>query len=235
MTNNMSRLLRTLIPTMLLTGVLLVAGSSPGWAHHGWAEFDTTRPLYVAGEVVSVRWANPHPEIRIRVDAGQSVPADLASLPIPPELEEIGGRDVLRATRAYDAGRSELVLVLAPTNRLEAWGMPDEVRTGERLRAIGYMARDDAAEMRPELLIRSDGRTIRQRSVALPEPPTAAEPTNPADGTAAPVSPESRDPAPSDPARGGSDVLLIIGALAVPAVAIGLAVAVRRRRPASSS
>lgn len=230
-TSILSGLLRSLLPIVALAGLLLVSGAGRSWAHHGWGEFDTTRPLYVAGDVTSVRWANPHPEVRVRVEAGRAVPDDLASLPIPRELEEIGGREVLRATRAYDGDRSELVLVLAPTNRLEAWGMPDELRTGERLQLVGYLNRNDQTELRPELLIRADGTTIRQRSVALPQPPTPHQSANPT--TPKPTNPGADLDATDRSTRG--DVLLLATALAAPVVALGIIAAIKHRRSRSSS
>jgi hypothetical protein len=61
------------------------------------------------------------------------------------------------------------------------------VREGERLEAVGYVHREHADEFRPELLVRQDGRAIRQRSVPLPEgPPQAAAPSGPATGPAEP-------------------------------------------------
>lgn len=139
-----------------LSAVLLAAALTLSWqaqasAHHGWGHFDTARPLHVGGEVVAVRWGNPHPEVHLRVDRGLPVPEGLASMPIPTELEKIGGRDVLRVTRPYEGASRELHLILAPTSRLEAWGMPDEVSEGEQIRTVGYVGRDDGQEFRPEL------------------------------------------------------------------------------------
>ncbi|MFD1935343.1 MULTISPECIES: hypothetical protein [Nonomuraea] len=146
-----------------------------GTLHHGWEDFRTERPLYVSGTVTEVRWGNPHPEVRLRVAAPVRLPSGLARRSIPPELEELGGRDVLRRAQPFDGRDAEVVLVLAPVERLTAWGMPDEVEEGERLEAVGYVHREHADEIRPELLVRQDGRAIRQRSVPLPEgPPPAA-------------------------------------------------------------
>jgi hypothetical protein len=183
--------------------------------HHGWEDFRTERPLYVSGTVTEVRWGNPHPEVRLRVTAPLRLPPGLAERSIPAELEELGGRDVLRRTNAYDGQNDEVVLVLAPVERLTAWGMPDRVNEGERLEAVGYVHREHMEEFRPELLIRQDGRAIRQRSVPLPESPPSTFP-----GSSTPV-PET------DSADGGyagplpwllGGVLLVGGATAVVAV-----------------
>ncbi|MEO3891911.1 hypothetical protein [Nonomuraea sp. B5E05] len=126
--------------------------------------------------MTEVRWGNPHPEIRLRVTVPVRLPSGLAERSIPAELEELGGRDVLRRTQAYDGQDDEVVLILAPIERLTAWGMPDRVNQGERLEAVGYTHREHAEEFRPELLIRQDGRAIRQRSVPLPEGPPPTSP-----------------------------------------------------------
>ncbi|MEV1173863.1 DUF6152 family protein [Nonomuraea sp. NPDC049784] len=169
---------------------LMIAGAvvAAGVLHHGWEDFHTERPLYVSGTVTQVRWGNPHPEVRLRVSGPVTLPARLAERAIPAELEELGGREVLRRTRAFDGtdelADGELVLVLAPVERLSAWGMPDRVAEGERLEAVGYMHREHADEFRPELLVRGDGRAIRQRSVPLPARPLAGGASSPADTAA---------------------------------------------------
>lgn len=163
---------RTILAALPSCLALAVGPAGPAQAHHGWQEFETGRPFYLNGTVTDVRWGNPHPEVRLDLPATIDLPADLASRAIPAELEELGGRDVLRRTRALEGGR-QVTLVLAPPSRLEAWGMADRTRVGEHLRAVGYLARDGGAEFRPELLIREDGRAIRQRSVPLPAPDTA--------------------------------------------------------------
>lgn len=202
-----------ILTTISMVGALLLAGTGVASAHHGWNHFDTTRPLYVGGEVVSVQWGNPHPEVRVRVDRDAPAPPDLASMPIPPELEEIGGREVLRATRAYDGDQNELMLVLAPTSRLESWGMADEVRVGEQVSAVGYVGVDAAQEFRPELLVREDGRAIRQRSVPLQEAV--------AQDTAQEQAEERAQEPGAEPDTGsGDDGPLVVAALAVPVAAV---------------
>ncbi|MEW9553264.1 DUF6152 family protein [Nonomuraea sp. NPDC050783] len=146
-----------------------LATALAGALHHGWEDFRTERPLYLSGTVTEVRWGNPHPQVRLRVPGSVTLPPGLASRPIPAELENLGGREVLRRSRPYDGAVREVVLVLAPVERLSAWGMPDRVSRGERLEAVGYVHREHAEEFRPELLVRADGRAIRQRSVPLPE------------------------------------------------------------------
>ncbi|WP_067816885.1 DUF6152 family protein [Actinomadura kijaniata] len=189
-------------------------------AHHGWEEFQTSRPLYLSGTVAQVRWGNPHPEVRVRLAAPVTLPGSLATRPIPRELEEIGGRDVLRRTTAHPGPATEVTLILAPLERLSAWGMPDRVRPGERIEAVGYPHREEETEFRPELLVRQDGRAIRQRSVPLPATDGATTGDSTTGGSA---------PRP-DASSGGavSPVPWIVGGLGVLAVAGGAAYLVRR-------
>ncbi|MFG1710953.1 hypothetical protein ACFLIM_48115 [Nonomuraea sp. M3C6] len=195
-----------------------------GTLHHGWEDFRTEQPLYVSGTVSEVRWGNPHPEVRLRVAAPVRLPSGLARRSIPAELEELGGREVLRRTQAFDGRDDEVVLVLAPVERLTAWGMPDRVKEGERLEAVGYVHREHPEEFRPELLIRQDRRAIRQRSVPLPENPPPASPGSepgPADAAGSTGSTGSTGAGPLPWLVGGG--LLVVGCTVV-------LVLVRRRR-----
>lgn len=153
--------------------VLTLVPAGPAAAHHGWEHYDTTAAYYVSGTVTGVRWGNPHPEVRLRVEAKQ-VPDGWANREIPSDLEDIGGRQVMEATRSYPGSSNELTLFLAPIERLEAWGMDGEVDEGEKLEVVGYLDREHDDELRPELIVLEDGQTVRQRSVPLPVPPEAA-------------------------------------------------------------
>ncbi|WP_433441332.1 hypothetical protein [Nonomuraea sp. CA-141351] len=194
--------------------------------HHGWEEFHTEQPLYVSGTVTAVRWGNPHPEVQLRVSAPVRLPAGLAQRSIPAELEALGGRDVLGRTQPFEGPADEVVLVLAPVERLSAWGMPDRVAQGERLEAVGYVSREHASEFRPELLVRQDGRAIRQRSVPLPDvPPPAPTPVGPSEQGG---SPDSADGT-SDGSVSGPLPWLVAGAVLVAGGAVVAVRAMRRR------
>ncbi|MFC4117931.1 DUF6152 family protein [Nonomuraea zeae] len=161
--------------------------------HHGWEDFRTERPMYVSGTVSEVRWGNPHPQVRLRVAGPVRVPSGLAARSIPAELEELGGREVLQRSQAFDGRDDEVVLILAPVERLTAWGMPDRVQEGERLEAVGYVHREHAEEFRPELIIRQDGRAIRQRSVPLPQSRPPISPSSAGGPEAAPADPSAAE------------------------------------------
>ncbi|QIJ60583.1 hypothetical protein [Streptomyces sp. JB150] len=158
-----------------------LAPAAPAAAHHGWEHYETTTPFYASGTVADVAWGNPHPEVTLRVDS-RRVPPGWTDRELPAELEDIGGREVLAATRAHPGDSTRLTLVLAPVERLSAWGLEGRLETGERLQVVGYPDRDHDDELRPELIVRADGRVIRQRSVPLPEPPAPA--SAPAGGAA---------------------------------------------------
>lgn len=194
---------------------LALLPAAPAAAHHGWEHYDTTTPLYASGTVTEVTWGNPHPEVTLRVDRTR-VPSGWADRELPAELEEIGGREVLAATRAYPGTGERLTLVLAPIERLSAWGLEGRLETGERLEVVGYPARDHDDELRPELIVRDDGRTVRQRSVPLPEPPEPA-PGGASDAPAATRTAGTPAAAPDSPSAatvwlltGGGFLLLLI-------------------------
>jgi len=55
--------------------LVLIAGSSPAWAHHGGSEYDTKNPITLKGTVTEYYWANPHCQIYVDVkdDKGKTV------------------------------------------------------------------------------------------------------------------------------------------------------------------
>ncbi|WP_420963757.1 DUF6152 family protein [Brucella sp. IR073] len=159
----------------LLFSAFLAMSSQTAEAHHGWTYFDTSRVFYLEGEIISVRWGNPHPELVLRPTPRTELP-DLSGiampgaesgflrtmppLPLPPGLQPL----------ATDG--AEYTVVLAPPSRLAEWGMTEgDAAPGRRLRLIGYLACDDDREFRPEIVILDNNRAIRQRSVPVPPTP----------------------------------------------------------------
>ncbi|MGV9551702.1 DUF6152 family protein [Streptomyces ardesiacus] len=139
-------------------------------AHHGWAEFDTTRAYYLSGELTNVRWGSPHVEVTMRVEK-TAVPKGWAGRDLPKDVEEMGTRDTMKATRPYDGGRKELNLVLAPPETLRDWGLDRRLETGESVEAVGFLNREHDDELRPELIYLEDGQAVRQRLLSLPDKP----------------------------------------------------------------
>ncbi|MFC9506168.1 DUF6152 family protein [Streptomyces sp. NPDC057002] len=139
-------------------------------AHHGWSEFDTTRAYYLSGELTNVRWGSPHVEVTIQVEK-TAVPQGWADREIPQDVEAMGTRDTMKATRPYDGGRKELHLVLAPPETLRGWGFDRRLEAGETLEAVGFLSRDHDDELRPELIFLENGQAVRQRLLSLPDKP----------------------------------------------------------------
>jgi hypothetical protein len=66
--------------------------SLPTWAHHGWSNFDQTRPLYLEGQAMQVTWRNPHAELKLTLPAsGLKLPADLATRTLPAQSANVDG------------------------------------------------------------------------------------------------------------------------------------------------
>ncbi|MCW0983690.1 DUF6152 family protein [Agrobacterium sp. BT-220-3] len=159
----------------LAASVVWTFGPLPVLAHHGWTYFDTSRVLYLEGHVVSVRWANPHPEIVLRVTSTPTVP-DLSTVRMPPEenglFRTMPALPVPMKLLPLEVDTPEYTIVLAPPSRLEDWGMAEsDAAPGNRFRMIGYVACDNNHEFRPEVVIFDDSRAVRQRSVPVPPTP----------------------------------------------------------------
>lgn len=139
--------------------------AAPALAHHGWSSFDQDRPLYVEGKVKSVRWANPHAQLVIEVDPGLKRPADLASRQMPRQTQNVDAAALLKKAQVPAPAGGEWELELAPMFRMQAWGMGDPPKIGDRVEAIGYTAPNLSGGrlMRVEYLIHN-GRVAGLRS-----------------------------------------------------------------------
>jgi hypothetical protein len=146
----------------LFTGVSLAV--VPAFAHHGWSSFDQDRPLYLAGTVKSVRWQNPHAEIVLTVAPGLALPADLAQRAVPAQSQRVDGSAVLKkvALPANPAGDWEIEF--APLTRMEAWGLREPLKPGDRIELVGYTLADGSKKlMRVEYMF-AGGRAYAFRS-----------------------------------------------------------------------
>jgi hypothetical protein len=62
--------MKTLRPLLWL---LLWGGSSAGFAHHAFTEYDQTRVAEIAGKLVEIRWQNPHVRLKMQASDGPAV------------------------------------------------------------------------------------------------------------------------------------------------------------------
>lgn len=136
----------------------------PAAAHHGWSGFDQQRPLYLAGTVRTVRWANPHAEIEIELSANLELPRDLAARTLPAQTAPVDGKALLAATALPRRRDRVWTVELAPLFRMQAWGV-EPLRPGEAIELIGFTHRDEKgpATLRAEYLFRG-GRVFAFRS-----------------------------------------------------------------------
>jgi len=120
---------------ILLAAMVLAA---PAFAHHGWSSFDQDRPYYLQGTVKSVRWANPHAEAVIEVNADVAVPADLATRPLPKQSQNVDAMAIAAKARIPPAPAGQWQIEFAPLTRMQAWGMGAGPKVGDRIEVIGY-------------------------------------------------------------------------------------------------
>jgi len=146
--------------------LLLAAAAAPAaaLAHHGWSSFDQDKPVYLAGRVKTVRWANPHAEVVIVVDAALTLPADLTRRSVPAQSQSVDGAAVLAKTRLPEQAAGEWTVEFAPLFRMQAWGVR-EAKVGERIEVVGYIAPrlGDGRLLRVEYLF-ADGKAYGLRS-----------------------------------------------------------------------
>ena len=137
----------------LSIGVLLAA---PVLAHHGWSSFDQDKPLYLSGTLTQVRWQNPHAEVMLRVDATK-LPEGIASRTVPAQQQSVDGAAVLKKVQvpANVAGTWEVEF--APLSRMQAWGLSQPLKVGDRIEVIGYgLADKNKRVLRAEYLFIDD-------------------------------------------------------------------------------
>jgi len=132
---------------------LLVA---PAVAHHGWSSFDQDRPLYLGGTVSQVNWQNPHGEMTLRVDVSQ-VPERLASRALPAQQQSVDAADILKKVQVPSGAEGTWEVELAPLSRMQAWGLSQPLKVGDRVEVIGYrLADNNKRVLRVEYLLVGD-------------------------------------------------------------------------------
>ena len=116
----------------------------PSLAHHGWASFDETRPLYIHGRVKAVKWQNPHAEIVITVAPDAALPADLGQRSVPAQTGNVDGAKIL-ASASLPRRRGDWTIELSPMTRINAWKVP-EPKVGDTAGAVAYTFKDEKGE-----------------------------------------------------------------------------------------
>ena len=127
-------------------------------AHHGWASFDATQPIYLEGQATAVTWGNPHTELDLELPPGLALPADLPRRSLPAQTASVDGRDILTRTRLPRRTDRVWHVELAPLSRLQAWKVA-EIKAGDRLAVVGYTFADEKgkAVLRAEYLFAGGG------------------------------------------------------------------------------
>jgi hypothetical protein len=120
-----------------LLAAALVFGALPAMAHHGWSSFDQNAPLYLQGQVASVRWTNPHAEAVLDVSKGLTLPADLAKRSLPAQQQSVDAAAITARTQVPQGAEGKWELEFAPLPRMEAWGVAP-LKVGDRIEVIGY-------------------------------------------------------------------------------------------------
>jgi hypothetical protein len=147
----------------LTIGVLLAA---PVLAHHGWSSFDQDKPLYLSGTLTQVRWQNPHAEVMLRVDAIK-LPDGIASRTVPAQQQSVDGAGVLKKVQVPANAAGVWEVEFAPLSRMQAWGLSQPLKVGDRIEVIGYgLADDNKRLLRVEyLFINGKGYAFRSAPV----------------------------------------------------------------------
>ena len=144
----------------LTIGVLLAA---PVLAHHGWSSFDQDKPLYLSGTLTQVRWQNPHAEVMLRVDAIK-LPDGIASRTVPAQQQSVDGAGVLKKVQVPANAAGTWEVEFAPLSRMQAWGLSQPLKVGDRIEVIGYgLANENKRLLRVEYMF-IDGKAYAFRS-----------------------------------------------------------------------
>ncbi|EAO3839872.1 hypothetical protein CCP78_003426 [Salmonella enterica subsp. enterica serovar Sandiego] len=127
---------------------LALLQTHPVLAHHGWASFETSRLVYIAGTVSSKGvWGNPH--LLFDVKLARSLPAHTPRLAIPEQLQDSEDSVRVNAAPSYKGPYEELKIIIAPPDWSGRWGLGRALNIGERFQAVGYINRADNNLFRP--------------------------------------------------------------------------------------
>ena len=133
-------------------------------AHHGWSSFDQNRPIYLAGTVRAVRWANPHAELELEPGPEWQLPRDLSKRPLQAQQAPVDGAALLAASTLPRRRDKLWTVELAPLTRMQAWGV-EPLKVGEAIELVGFTFREERGDavVRVEYLFRG-GKAYALRS-----------------------------------------------------------------------
>ena len=144
----------------LMSGALLAA---PVLAHHGWSSFDQDKPLFLSGTLTQVRWQNPHIEVMLRADAVK-LPEGIAARTVPAQQQSVDGAGILKKVQVPANAAGVWEIEFAPLSRMQAWGLSQPLKVGDRIEVIGYgVAEGNKRVVRVEYLF-LDGKAFAFRS-----------------------------------------------------------------------
>jgi Family of unknown function (DUF6152) len=133
-------------------------------AHHGWSGFDSSVPIYLEGRIAAVNWGNPHASLELEPRPGLTLPADLASRPLPAQQAAVDGAALLAKARVPKRAAPRWTIELAPLLRMDAWKIR-QPQVGETVSMIGFVPPDEQGPplLRVEFLF-LDGKAYGLRS-----------------------------------------------------------------------
>lgn len=133
---------------MVASFFLALLPTTPAFAHHGWAAFETDHLVYIAGTVSSQGvWGNPHSLFDVGLD--RNLPAETPNLAIPEQLQDPQDSVRVNAAPSYKGPHQVLEIVIAPPAWSGRWGLERALQIGERFQAVGYINRTDDGLFRP--------------------------------------------------------------------------------------
>ena len=107
--------------------LLAVLMATPALAHHGWSEYDASRPLNLAGTIESSSYTQPHGHLRLKTDSASW--------------------DVVLAPPSRMESRGLAKNMLAPGQHAVVYGYPHRSNNGE-LRAERITIGNKTTELR---------------------------------------------------------------------------------------
>ena len=151
---------------VLLVSLLALFGTATS-AHHGWSSFDEAKPIYLEGVVKSVKWQNPHAELRLEVN-GAAPAAALTRFAVPKQSANVDAVMILGTAKAPTRKDKVWEIELAPMTRMDAWKV-EPIKVGDKVSVVGYTFKDEKGEaiLRVEFLI-GNGKVTPLRSSPTP-------------------------------------------------------------------